>query len=71
MTGEPMLLKKYINFPNKLEIGVRNGSKRYELVSLISHTGNESQGHYFTFRKLNTESQGWFLISDTMSMPCK
>lgn len=70
-TGEPFLLKKLINFPKKLTIPVRNGEKNYELISLVSHTGNESQGHYFTFRRLNKESENWFLISDTYSAECK
>lgn len=56
MTGEPMLLRKHIKFPNNLRIPMRNGEKKYDLVSLISHSGNESQGHYFTFRKLDSST---------------
>lgn len=50
---------------------VKKGKKNYELVSLISHSGSESYGHYFTFRKLSGGMQDWYFISDTSSMECK
>jgi ubiquitin C-terminal hydrolase len=44
--------------------------KKYTLVSLISHSGNEHYGHYYTFRRMDKSQQNWFFISDTASREC-
>ena len=64
-SGEPVLLRKFIDFPKDLKIDVRQGSKNYTLNSLLSHMGNESMGHYYTYRKTSGNSLEWYLISDT------
>lgn len=70
MTGDVQLLRKYINFDKNLDIKIKNGNKCYNLTSLLTHIGNESMGHYFTFRRLNRESDKWYVISDSSSKRC-
>lgn len=71
LTGEPHLLRKHINFDSSLSLPLKGGLKHYQLTSLLTHIGNESMGHYFTFRRENTDSHNWFVISDSSSRRCQ
>lgn len=64
-TGMPCLLRKYIFFPQELGFKLKDGSqKTFKLTSVLSHSGNESMGHYYTFRKEGKDSDRWFYASD-------
>lgn len=71
LTGEPQLLRKHIGFENSLTVRLKGGEKSYHLTSLLTHVGNESMGHYFTFRRESRESSNWFVISDSSSRRCQ
>jgi len=64
-SGRPALLRKYIAFPQELSFRLKNGSdKKFTLTSVLSHSGNESMGHYYTFRKEAKDTDRWFYASD-------
>ena len=70
LTGEPVLLRKSVDFPLELTVNLRFSERKYQLTSLLTHMGNESMGHYFTFRKMDKDGSQWYMISDNLSKPC-
>lgn len=64
-TGMPALLRRFISFPQELSFRLKDSShKKFTLTSVLSHSGNESMGHYYTFRKEAKDSDRWFYASD-------
>ena len=49
----------------------KTGQRTYRLTSLLTHIGNESMGHYYTFRRMEPDSEKWYVISDSYSRPCE
>jgi ubiquitin C-terminal hydrolase len=66
-SGEVVLLKKHIKFPQTLGMPTRGEEKLYQLTGMLTHIGNETFGHYLSFRRMNKESNQWFVMNDSMS----
>lgn len=50
-TGDIVLLRKEVMFGQKIGFKLKHSEKIYTLTSLLAHSGNESAGHYYAFRK--------------------
>ncbi|CAG9828409.1 unnamed protein product [Diabrotica balteata] len=80
LTVEPeilaIVLKRYMHsgdisnyVKNQAEVdfpltNLRFGTSRYNLVSIVEHTGTMSHGHYFATVKLDNKRDDWYLFND-------
>lgn len=69
-TGDIVLLRKDILIKEQLMFRLKDSEKVYTLTSSLAHSGNQSSGHYYAFRKESKEGEAWFYASDRRVERC-